>query len=192
MLNIDNSFEDSSSVTSKVPQSQIFHYNNPNQVANNMVVNKNNNLKSTIQDIYNENNSNLLGDNKAKNSQRAMNILVVEDDLTSQKVMKHMLSDLGYTNITIVGTGHLAIQALSTSKFDLIIVDISLPDMDGFNISKEIRKSADNNNVAIIAITAFNRDEVETKCYSSGINDIITKPIFIDELKNVLDTWSHA
>lgn len=192
MLKMDSSYGDSSRASTKIPQPKSISYNNSNQTSHDIMINQNNNFTNRIQDIYNENTDNLLADNKTKNSQRAINVLVVEDDLTSQKVMKHMLTDLGYTNIKIVGTGQLAINAITITKFDLIIVDISLPDMDGFNISKEIRKSADNNNIAIIAITAFNREEVEAKCYSSGINDIITKPIFIDELKSVLDTWSHS
>ncbi len=192
MINIDSSHEETSSVSKAIPPSKNPHCNSIQQVKHNIVSSQKNNLTSCYQENYSASANNELLDNKAKNSQSTLNLLVVEDDLTSQKVMKHMLADLGYTQITIVGTGHQAIDAISTSRFDMIIVDISLPDMDGFNISREIRKSAEHNNVAIIAITAFSRDEVETKCYSSGINDVITKPIFIDELKNVLDTWLDA
>jgi CheY-like chemotaxis protein len=53
-----------------------------------------------------------------------------------------------------------------------------------------MRKSVENSKTAIIAVTAFSRDEIEEKCYSSGINDVITKPIFIDELRNVLESWT--
>ncbi len=101
-----------------------------------------------------------------------------------------MLRELGYKNIEIVGTGLRAIDAINLNKYDLIILDIGLPDIDGLNISKEMRKSVENSKTAIIAVTAFSRDEIEEKCYSSGINDVITKPIFIDELRNVLESWT--
>lgn len=191
MLNIDSSHKETSSVPTATPKVNNLQNNNSHQMTHNIVNDPNNKLTTCLKEIYSESANTKLDDNIVNKSQKYLNLLVVEDDMTSQKVIKHMLSDLGYTEITIVGTGNHAIEAISSAKFDIVIVDISLPDMDGFKISKEIRKSAENNNVAIIAVTAFGRDEIETKCYSSGINDVITKPIFIDELKNVLNTWSE-
>lgn len=120
-----------------------------------------------------------------------LRLLVVEDDLASQKVIYLMLRDLGYKNIDLVGTGQRAIEAFTRHKYDLIILDIGLPDIDGLDTSKEIRKSSKNDKTAVIALTAFSREEIEEKCYASGINDVIIKPVFINELRNVLESWTN-
>lgn len=131
---------------------------------------------------------------KVKNlsqNMEALRVLVVEDDIPSQKVIYLMLKELGYKNIDLVESGRDAIEVFSRNKYDLVILDIGLPDIDGLHASKQMRESSTNDKTAIIALTAFGREEIEQKCYASGINDVITKPVFIDELKNVLESWMN-
>lgn len=157
----------------------------------NIITDLNKRVAQLVNNKSSENNKANSGSVDKSASRNDLRLLVVEDDQPSQKVIYLMLIELGYKNIEIVETGLRAIEAFSRNKYDLVILDIGLPDIDGLAICKTIRKSTENNKAAIIAVTAFGRDEIEEKCYSSGINDIITKPVFIDELKIVLESWSE-
>lgn len=147
---------------------KLYYFSRDNSCGGNKVITQQKNVRVTIEDLR---------------------LLVVEDNSIAQKVVSLMLNALGYQNIKIVETGQQAIEEFNRNKYDLVILDIGLPDINGFDISKAMRKSSENSQAKIIAATAFNRDEIRQQCYLSGFNDIITKPIFIDELKSVLDLW---
>lgn len=100
-------------------------------------------------------------------------ILIVEDNKINQVVTKRLLENHKFI-CTIVEDGFSAIDILKTDKFDAILMDINMPKINGFETSKIIR----NNGIEtpIIAVTAFDRQEIEDKLIDAGINDVIVKP----------------
>jgi DNA-binding response OmpR family regulator len=82
--------------------------------------------------------------------------------------------------VEIVETGSEALNIITTNTFDLIITDINLPDISGFEITKKIR----NNNIKtpVFAVTAYSYDEIKFQAIESGINEIFVKPFKSEEL----------
>ncbi|MEN8115659.1 MAG: response regulator [Bacteroidota bacterium] len=114
-----------------------------------------------------------------------MKILLVEDNVLNQKIVVFNLSKLGY-NITTVTNGRDAIKEVKTHTFDLVLMDLMLPGMNGYEITKEIRKHEQNNkkdnSVPVIAITANTLDNDQDKCIKAGMNDYLPKPFTTDQL----------
>ncbi len=116
-------------------------------------------------------------------------ILLVEDNSINQKIAKIMLQDVGCT-VHIIDNGHRAIEHLKGFiRYDIIFMDIGLPDMSGFEVVTELRKDESLQTVPIVAMTAHILDRDKEQCYSVGMNGIIAKPITHDDLINVLEQW---
>ena len=117
-------------------------------------------------------------------------VLLVEDNILNQKVAEAILKDLG-CHIDIASTGKQALELVNKNNYHLIFMDISLPDMDGLTIAREIRKREDKkSSTPIIALTAHALSKDRTNCFNAGMNDVITKPIIVDVLKNILRKWA--
>ncbi|MBU2939300.1 response regulator [Lacinutrix sp. C3R15] len=100
-------------------------------------------------------------------------ILIVEDNKINQIVTQNILKKESFIS-DVVDNGHLALVAIEENEYDLILMDLNMPVMDGFQATKEIRKS--NKTIPIIALTASNIEEVKENVFASGFNDIIMKP----------------
>jgi PAS domain S-box-containing protein len=103
-------------------------------------------------------------------------ILLVEDDLMNQVLVKNRLA---YWNcsIDIVSNGKLALKKVKEKRYDLILMDIQMPEMDGYETTKEIRKLKSlASKIPIIAMTAHATSEIEEKALNAGMNDYISKP----------------
>lgn len=117
-----------------------------------------------------------------------MNILLVEDNVLNQKVVTFNLRKQNYSVIT-ADCGSAAIKAYEENQFDLILMDIMLPEMDGFEITAEIRKrekEVGSESVPIIALTANTLDNDRDKCIQAGMNEYLAKPFTADELIAVI------
>lgn len=99
-------------------------------------------------------------------------ILIVEDDLDIQDLLKNFLQEVGYET-TIARDGMEAISLFSSAHFDLILLDIMLPKIDGFTVCELIRKQSQ---VPIIMLTALNGEEEQIKGLDLQVDDYITKP----------------
>ncbi len=106
------------------------------------------------------------------------NILVVEDDRQIRKLMSTTLSSNEY-NIECACDGGQAIMAISTNKFDIVLLDLGLPDMDGEIVIKKIREWSD---IPIIVISARGEDSDKISALDNGADDYLTKPFSIEEL----------
>jgi signal transduction histidine kinase len=109
-------------------------------------------------------------------------ILVVEDNKMNQKVISTMLKNIGYS-CDIADDGFAGLLQAQSRKYDLIFMDLIMPEMDGFEAARKILRSDDS--VVVIAFTADNMPETKKKAELSGIKDFISKPVRIDELKKV-------
>ena len=105
-------------------------------------------------------------------------ILVVEDDLDIQELLKNFLQEAGYS-IVLANDGVEALSIFSDVQFDLILLDIMLPKIDGFAVCELIRKQSQ---VPIIMLTALNGEEEQIRGLDMQVDDYITKPFAIEEL----------
>ncbi len=106
-------------------------------------------------------------------------IFLVDDDLDFQKYVKDLLGDNGYV-VTTATQGSTAIKLIDKTLPDLILLDLTLPDMDGESVCKEIRK--DYPDIPIIILTAKNSTTDKVRGLNIGADDYVTKPIVSDEL----------
>ena len=105
-------------------------------------------------------------------------ILVVDDDVTLLQLMEFSLSDVGY-EVECVSSGLEALRALFTSPPDLIVLDIAMPEMDGWQVCRRVREMC---NIPIIMLTAFRDQESRIKGLELGADDYLGKPFDIREL----------
>ena len=111
-----------------------------------------------------------------------LNILIVEDNKMNQKVIGTMLKNLGY-NFDIAEDGYAGYLQAKIKKYDLIFMDLIMPEMDGFESSRKILEY--DKSVIIVAFTADNMSESKRKAELSGIKDFISKPVRMDDLKRL-------
>ena len=117
-------------------------------------------------------------------------ILVVEDNRINQKVLSHQLINLGYA-IEVAENGEEAVAKVKSRRYDLIFMDVQMPVMDGFQATQEIRSlGEDSSSIPIIAVTANAFQSEREKCFSSGMDDYLTKPVDKDRLKESLRRWA--
>ena len=114
---------------------------------------------------------------------RSLKVLIVEDNKINQLITKKILEKNNF-DCQVVGTGFDALETLKATTFDVILMDINMPGMDGFETTMNIRKSGIT--IPIIALTAFSKHEVEEKALNSGINAIVIKPYQPEELYGVI------
>lgn len=123
--------------------------------------------------------------NKLKSSvKKDLRFLVVEDNKINQIVTKKIIEQHKF-DCTVVESGYEALNILKSTSFDIILMDINMPLLDGYETSKMIR--AYGIKTPIIALTAFDRTEVESKAKESGITDVIIKPFKSEILFEVID-----
>lgn len=118
--------------------------------------------------------------------EKKVNILLVEDQITNQKVALGMLKNMGFT-ADVAFNGIEAVKALKATKYDLVFMDVQMPQMDGFEATRVIRTF--NREIPIIAMTAHAMRGDRERCLEAGMNDYITKPIFPNELVRILGTY---
>ena len=124
---------------------------------------------------------------------RGASILLVEDNLINQQVATELLQSEGFV-VTVVGNGFEAVEAVTggdaNSDFDLVLMDIQMPVMDGYDATREIRSSSSpNNNIPIVAMTAHALSSQCAQCLDAGMNEHVIKPFDVDMLFAVLVKW---
>jgi CheY-like chemotaxis protein len=114
-----------------------------------------------------------------------MHILLAEDNVSSQKVVCQMIKRLGCT-VDVAANGIEALQALERQFYDLVLMDLRMPEMDGLEATRIIRQIWPDNGPKIIAITAYALRGDREMCLDAGMDDYISKPVRIEELAEVL------
>jgi PAS domain S-box-containing protein len=119
---------------------------------------------------------------------RGLNILVAEDNAVNQKLVVRMLQKHGH-RVVIAETGTEALKALRESKFDVVLMDIQMPEMNGLEVTAAIRAAEEKTggHLNIIAMTAHAMKGDKERCIASGMDDYISKPIKARELLQMLD-----
>ncbi|MEZ1318415.1 response regulator [Pseudomonas fluorescens] len=123
--------------------------------------------------------------------QRRGRVLLVEDNPVNQLVAKGMLGKLG-CEVIVAAHGGEALDQLEHSEFDLVLMDCNMPVMDGYEASRQIRRSGRWPQLPIVALTANAMSEERERCRAAGMSDYLAKPFRREELAALLDTWVPA
>ncbi len=129
----------------------------------------------------------------ADGSQKNCNILIAEDNLINQKVVQKILEKEGHS-IDVVANGLEAVKAAETAKYDVILMDIHMPQMDGLDATRKIREMEETSGerVAVIALTASAMKKDKDECLKAGMDDYIIKPINKGELIKAINRVMYA
>ena len=122
------------------------------------------------------------------NHNQDLRILIAEDNIINQKVILKMLNKLNY-HADVAANGLEVLAALERQAYDVVLMDIQMPEMDGLDAARRIREKWPEG-PKIIAITAYAMQGDREKCIASGMNDYITKPVNLEELRSVLESYS--
>ncbi len=116
-------------------------------------------------------------------------ILVAEDYPPSQEVARMHLESLGH-RVSLAENGLRAVELCREEKFDLVLMDVQMPEMDGYAAAREIRSSkTPNADVPILALTANAENDTRAHCLQAGMNDVLTKPIRRGPMLSVVSQW---
>jgi len=121
-----------------------------------------------------------------------IHILLVEDNIVNQQVVVGILKNLGL-NTDVADNGVEAIKKLTADLYDIVFMDVQMPEMDGYQVTEFVRDPASgvlNHQVPVIAMTAYALQGDREKCLDAGMNDYIPKPINFTELTKVIEKWT--
>ncbi|TVR75547.1 MAG: response regulator, partial [Spirochaetaceae bacterium] len=122
---------------------------------------------------------------------RCARVLVAEDNATNQLVALGILRKLGVHG-DAVADGKEALRALETIPYDLVLMDVQMPEMDGLEATRSIRSGRSgvrNPDIPIVAMTGHAMQEDRERCLAAGMNDYLSKPVQVNEFTRVLDKW---
>jgi CheY-like chemotaxis protein len=124
---------------------------------------------------------------------RGLSILLAEDNTVNQLVMQRMLLKRGH-RVTIAPNGNAALQAADEQSFDLVLMDVQMPELDGFDATRELRRREVGTckRIPIVALTAHAMSGDRERCLESGMDGYMTKPINPRELDELLHRFSAA
>ena len=118
-------------------------------------------------------------------------ILLVDDNTHAADAMGKLLTLVGF-NINVVYSGEEALSLVRASKPKIMLLDIRMPEMDGYAVAKEVRADPKLSDITLVALTGFGQEEDKQKAEKAGFNHHITKPATLNDLKTVLTQYVHV
>ncbi|NOQ36344.1 MAG: response regulator [Methylococcaceae bacterium] len=122
------------------------------------------------------------------NSIKGARILVVDDDEINRLIAKDILESKGL-KVELADGGYQALEKINRDSFDIILMDLQMPDMDGYEACKKIRSDSRYQDLPIIALSAHAMSDIKDKCLKIGMNDYLSKPFQEDTLFKTLALW---
>jgi CheY-like chemotaxis protein/HPt (histidine-containing phosphotransfer) domain-containing protein len=121
---------------------------------------------------------------------RNVRILLAEDDFTNQQVAVGILEKLGFPNVTVVDNGIEAVEAALKDGYDIILMDVQMPELDGLAAARKIRATEKGaQRIPIIAMTAHAMQSDRERCLKAGMDDYLTKPVNGPILAKTIEKW---
>ena len=133
----------------------------------------------------------LVTSHSIREEQVLMNVLLVEDHLINQKLAITLLERWGH-HVEVAGNGEIALEMAASQQFDVILMDMMMPVMDGLEATRRIRASETARRTPIIAMTANAMEADRERCMQAGMDDYLSKPIKAQELRQMLQHFSSA
>jgi CheY-like chemotaxis protein len=118
-----------------------------------------------------------------------LRLLVAEDNPVNQKLILRVLSKLGYTNVAMANNGFEAVEKFNEQFYDIILMDVQMPEMDGLEATRLIRLKQYHQPV-IISMTANAMQGDREECMKAGMDDYISKPVRLESLVTLLEKWA--
>jgi len=115
-------------------------------------------------------------------------VLLAEDHPINQEIVRNLLEAAGLT-VTVVADGEAALEELGRENYDLVLMDVQMPRMDGIEATREIRRRPTIQHIPVIAVTANVFSEDRARCLDAGMNDFLAKPVRPDELYSSVLRW---
>jgi len=125
-----------------------------------------------------------LQEHTQRNYDMPPNILVMEDDLNVAKGLEMILSEAGY-EVNLAGTGALAMQAFNEKRYDLLVADLRLPDIDGMEVIKQVK--SDKPDTEVVVITGYGTTATAVEAMKIGVHDFLPKPFTDDQIKSAIN-----
>jgi CheY-like chemotaxis protein len=125
--------------------------------------------------------------NYSKDQEHSLQILLAEDNIINQKVMLQMLEKPGY-RANVAANRLEVLRALEFQPYDIVLMDVQMPEMDGIEAAKNIRERWPQWPLKIFAVTAYALQGDREKCIAAGMDDYISKPVKLEKLKEVLES----
>lgn len=150
-------------------------------------------LHRVVADLSPENRRAIAGLHAARSGFSGKHLLVVDDDMRNAFALSHLLSDKGI-KVSIARSGPRALELLAADPqppVDLVLMDIMMPEMDGYEVMRRIRSQPQFRNLPILALTAKAMKGDQEKCIAAGANDYLSKPIDADHLFSMLRVWLY-
>ena len=117
----------------------------------------------------------------------SMKILVVDDFSTMRRIIKNLLKDLGFTNVSEADDGATALPMLQEGDFDFLITDWNMPGMQGIDLLKAVRSDQKLSSLPVLLVTAEAKREQIVEAAQAGVNGYIVKPFTAQTLKEKID-----
>jgi CheY-like chemotaxis protein/HPt (histidine-containing phosphotransfer) domain-containing protein len=126
----------------------------------------------------------------AESAPRNVTILLAEDNKVNQRVTSRILEKAGH-RVDVVSNGQEALSALEAFPYDLVLMDVQMPLMDGFEATRAIRQRERRvRHTPVVAMTAHAMKGDRERCIAAGMDDYLSKPIRLQEILNVIDRWA--
>lgn len=113
-------------------------------------------------------------------------ILICDDSSVERKVLTNILSKMG-CDVTAVSSGKSAVEELAKSRYDLLFLDLIMPEQDGWETAKEIRKKWNAEELPIIAVSSISTKYDVEKAVFCGVNSVLKKPFNVDDIENAIN-----
>jgi len=130
---------------------------------------------------------------ETRKTSKSLNILLAEDNPVNQKVAVRMLENRGH-RVTVVGNGKEATAAMVRRHYDLVLMDVQMPEMDGLEATRQLRdrelKQGSMSRQTVVAMTALVMEGDRERCLAAGMDGYLSKPIRQQELDHVLDSYA--
>lgn len=117
----------------------------------------------------------------------SIKVLVVDDFATMRRIVKNVLKQIGFTNITEADDGSTALEQLKSGSFDLIISDWNMPKMTGLDLLKTVRGMDEYKNIPFLMVTAEAQKQNVVEAVQAGVSNYVVKPFTADQLTEKLE-----
>jgi CheY-like chemotaxis protein len=117
-------------------------------------------------------------------------VLLVEDNEENRELLAHMLRSRG-ADVLAVGTGREAIDAAALRRFRFVLLDLQMPEMDGFQVLRRLRALPRGDRLPVVALTALTSDLVKERCEAEGMDDFVSKPVTLARVGELVAKWGR-